>query len=533
MTSHSHLHNQQQQDAILVTGGAGFIGSHTVVQLLSLGLRLVIVDNLCNSSEESLHRALELADNKGELFFHNVDLLDGPALEKVFQLYTFSACIHFAGLKAVGESSQIPLGYYQTNVTGTLNLLQLLQRHNCRNLIFSSSATVYGLPTSDAPINESAPTGALNPYGRTKQYIEEILRDIAASEPNQWNIIMLRYFNPIGAHESGRIGEDPYGTPNNLMPYVAQVAIGRRPVINVFGNDYDTPDGTGVRDYIHVVDLASGHVAALKKIQAHSNGNNNSNNNTSSDSVKTRLGCVPYNLGSGVGYSVMDMIESMSKTVGRPLPYQVVARRPGDVASVVADPSLSSHELNWRATKTLDDMCNDLWRWQTQNPEGYAPPSPTTTAMSVATTSIMPTAVDAESESVTDSDDAVSVASSASSSSLISLPETSPSTPTPGEHSSLPLPTSSSSSSTSSSSSPSTTCAFSPLPITVLPIIAKIEKPAVAKISLDHFKTASSIPATTTKTPEKGPQVVVQGLDLAKSYSPVSSPAPGPTQATF
>ncbi|KAK3845197.1 MAG: UDP-glucose 4-epimerase [Linnemannia gamsii] len=358
--NNSNKNHNGQEETILVTGGAGFIGSHTVVQLLNLGKHLVIVDNLCNSSEESLHRAQALADNPtGSFVFHKVDLLDGVALEAVFQLYTFSACIHFAGLKAVGESSQIPLGYYQTNITGTLNLVQLLQKYNCRNLIFSSSATVYGLPTSDAPLKEDAPTGAMNPYGRTKLYIEQILRDTAESEPGKWNIILLRYFNPVGAHESGRIGEDPNGTPNNLMPYVAQVAIGRRPVINVFGDDYNTKDGTGVRDYIHIQDLARGHVAALAKIE------------TVLRSEKP-LGCIPYNLGTGSGYSVMEMIYSMGKAVGHDLPFRVIGRRPGDVATVIADPGLAAKELGWKAEKSLEDMCQDLWRWQTLNPEGYS-----------------------------------------------------------------------------------------------------------------------------------------------------------------
>ncbi|KAG0280869.1 hypothetical protein BGZ95_008296 [Linnemannia exigua] len=358
--NNSNKNHNGQEETILVTGGAGFIGSHTVVQLLNLGKHLVIVDNLCNSSEESLHRAQALADNPtGSLVFHKVDLLDGVALEAVFQLYTFSGCIHFAGLKAVGESSQIPLGYYQTNITGTLNLVQLLQKYNCRNLIFSSSATVYGLPTSDAPLKEDAPTGAMNPYGRTKLYIEQILRDTAESEPGKWNIVLLRYFNPVGAHESGRIGEDPNGTPNNLMPYVAQVAIGRRPIINVFGNDYNTKDGTGVRDYIHIQDLARGHVAALAKIE------------TVLRSDKP-LGCIPYNLGTGSGYSVMEMIHSMGKAVGHDLPFRVIERRPGDVATVIADPGLAAKELGWKAEKSLEDMCQDLWRWQTLNPEGYS-----------------------------------------------------------------------------------------------------------------------------------------------------------------
>ena len=370
------LDQDHHHGAILVTGGAGFIGSHTVVQLLSLGRRIVIVDNLSNASEEAMIRAQSLADNcEGSLIFHKVDLLDTRAMEQVFERYTFWACIHFAGLKAVGESAQVPLRYYQTNITGTLNLIQLLQRYDCRNLVFSSSATVYGVPASEShPIKEDAPTGALNPYGRTKLYIEDILRDISASEPNKWNIILLRYFNPVGAHESGRIGEDPYGTPNNLMPFVAQVAIGRRPVINVFGDDYNTKDGTGVRDYIHVVDLARGHIAALNKIETYSPTTNPTHSVTS-------LGCVHYNLGSGVGYSVMEMIHTMSKTVGRPLPYKVIGRRAGDLGTAIADPSLSYKELGWRAEKTLQDMCDDLWRWQTQNPEGYgaAPPSNTPT----------------------------------------------------------------------------------------------------------------------------------------------------------
>ncbi|KAF9981794.1 hypothetical protein BGZ75_006867 [Mortierella antarctica] len=427
-------HRPQDQDAILVTGGAGFIGSHTVVELLTLGKRLVIIDNLCNSSEEALHRAQVLAHNKGSLVFHKVDLLDAEGMERVFELYRFSACIHFAGLKAVGESSQVPLGYYQTNVTGTLNLVQLLQKYNCRNLIFSSSATVYGLPVSDAPIKEDAPTGALNPYGRTKQYVEEILRDIAASEPNRWNIILLRYFNPVGAHESGMIGEDPNGIPNNLMPFVSQVAIGRRPVINVFGGDYDTPDGTGVRDYIHIVDLARGHVAALSKIEL------------LQTSGSRTMGCVPYNLGSGIGYSVMDMIQTMSKSVGRALPYQIVGRRAGDVGLVVADPTLSERELGWRAEKTLQDMCDDLWRWQSQNPEGYA------------------------SDSESDSDSAASGAST---------PTTPTPTPTPHAPAEMVLPT------------------------TLLPIVTTVPKvpfksALVASLVTDDSPTSSPAPGPNT-----------------------------------
>ncbi|KAF9570115.1 hypothetical protein EC968_002172 [Mortierella alpina] len=455
-TPHHHHH---KQEAILVTGGAGFIGSHTVVQLLNLGKKLVIVDNLCNSSVEALHRAKALAHNnpKGSLIFHKVDLLDGEALQQVFELYTFTACIHFAGLKAVGESSQIPLGYYQTNVTGTLNLVQLLQKHNCRNLIFSSSATVYGLSSSDAPIKEDAPTGAMNPYGRTKLYIEEILRDTAMSEPNQWNIILLRYFNPVGAHESGRIGEDPNGTPNNLMPYVAQVAIGRWPVINVFGNDYNTKDGTGVRDYIHIQDLARGHVAALEKIEAFT------------QQGKT-LGCVPYNLGTGTGYSVMEMIQSMSQAVGHALPYRIIGRRPGDVATVIADPGLAAKELGWKAEKTLKDMCNDLWRWQTQNPEGY-------------TSAAAPLSVVAAGTGAT---------ATASSLSTLSVSESS----------------SSSSSSLSSSSSPIITSPVTPSPAP----FTLARQPHVslegAKRTLDGRSTPPS---------------------LATAYSPATSPAPAPT----
>lgn len=369
-----HHHHHHHEGTILVTGGAGFIGSHTVVQLLSLGKRIVIVDNLSNASEEAMIRAQSLADNsQGSLIFHKVDLLDTRAMEQVFETYTFWACIHFAGLKAVGESSQIPLRYYQTNITGTLNLVQLLQRHNCRNLVFSSSATVYGAPVSESvPITEDAPTAAISPYGRTKLFIEDILRDMSNSEPNKWNIILLRYFNPVGAHESGMIGEDPYGTPNNLMPFVAQVAIGQRPVINVFGDDYDTKDGTGVRDYIHVVDLASGHIAALNKIETYSPSTASPiTSRTTTITEPTSMGCRHYNLGSGVGYSVMEMIHTMSKTVGRPLPYKVIGRRAGDLGTAVADPSLAYRELGWKAEKTLQDMCDDLWRWQTQNPEGY------------------------------------------------------------------------------------------------------------------------------------------------------------------
>lgn len=283
--------------------------------------------------------------------FCKVDLLDKADLDKVFRSQgPFDAVIHFAGLKAVGESTAIPLKYYHTNITGTVHLLECMKEHGCKNIVFSSSATVYGLPQY-LPLNESHPLSATNPYGKTKLYIEEILRDLAAAEPD-WNIVLLRYFNPIGAHKSGMIGEDPQGIPNNLMPYISQVAVGRRPALGVFGNDYDTKDGTGVRDYIHVVDLALGHVAAL-------------------DRLRDKCGCVVYNLGTGNGYSVLEMVEAMKKASQRDIPYEIKPRRPGDVGTVYADPKLAREELKWSAKRGLDEMCEDVWRWQSNNPNGY------------------------------------------------------------------------------------------------------------------------------------------------------------------
>jgi UDP-glucose 4-epimerase len=334
--------------SILVTGGAGFIGSHTCVELLGAGHDLVVVDNLDNSSEESLRRVHELAGR--ELVFHRVDLTDAAALEVVFDTHDFDAVIHFAGLKAVGESAQIPLRYYANNITGTLVLLEAMRRHGVFSIVFSSSATVYGDPAT-VPITEDFPLSATNPYGRTKLYIEEILRDLCASD-ERWRAVLLRYFNPIGAHPGGRIGEDPRDIPNNLMPFIMQVAVGKLTRLNVFGDDYDTPDGTGVRDYIHVVDLARGHLAAL-------------------DRLADLPGCTPVNLGTGRGYSVLEMVAAAKEASGRPIPYQVAPRRPGDIATCYADPSYAAEVLGWRAQKGIAEMCADHWRWQLGNPEGY------------------------------------------------------------------------------------------------------------------------------------------------------------------
>ena len=335
-------------NSILVTGGAGYIGSHACVSLLEAGYGVVVVDNLSNSSEESLHRVRSITGQ--DLTFCKVDLLDAAALGAVFDAHEFEAVIHFAGLKAVGESTEIPLRYYENNITGTLNLLEAMKGHGVKNLVFSSSATVYGDPAS-VPITEDFPLQATNPYGRTKLMIEEICRDLAVAEPD-WRIILLRYFNPIGAHPSGRIGEDPAGIPNNLMPYVMQVAVGLRPHVRVFGDDYETVDGTGVRDYIHVVDLVEGHLAALRAL----------------DGVE---GCVAYNLGTGHGYSVLEMVAAAEKAAGKPVPYEVVARRPGDIAECFANPDRAAEALGWRATRELEQMCQDAWRWQSGNPDGY------------------------------------------------------------------------------------------------------------------------------------------------------------------
>mmetsp|Transcript_5035 Transcript_5035/g.10189 ORF Transcript_5035/g.10189 Transcript_5035/m.10189 type:complete len:344 (-) Transcript_5035:2939-3970(-) len=335
---------------ILVTGGTGYIGSHTVLELVEAGFDVVVVDNLANSSEESLKRVGEITGRAEKIVFRRVDLLDYDALEKVFEEFSFSSCIHFAGLKAVGESVKIPLQYYHNNLTGTLNLLNLMTRFGCKKIVFSSSATVYGL-VEEMPVDENAPIGATNPYGRTKLFIEEFLRDLHRSDET-WNILILRYFNPVGAHPSGRIGEDPAGIPNNLMPYIAQVAVGRRPHLSVFGDDYPTPDGTGVRDYIHVVDLAQGHVAAVRKLAA-------------------SPGCVAVNLGTGKGNSVLEMLNAMSRACGHQLKYEIAPRRPGDIAVLYADPEFAKQFLGWSAMKSVDDMCQDTWRWQSSNPNGY------------------------------------------------------------------------------------------------------------------------------------------------------------------
>ena len=333
---------------ILVTGGAGYIGSHTCVLLLNAGYEVTVLDNLDNSCVTSLERVEELTGKK--LKFYEVDLLDYEATNKVFEENKFDAVIHFAGLKAVGESVSMPLRYYHNNITGTLNLCDIMSKHNVKKLVFSSSATVYGDPHT-VPIKEDFPLSATNPYGQTKLMIEYILKDLYKSD-NEWNIAILRYFNPVGSHESGRIGEDPSGIPNNLMPYISQVAIGKLECLSVFGGDYDTIDGTGVRDYIHVVDLADGHLKALNKIQ-------------------NDVGVVVYNLGTGTGYSVLEMVKAFSKASGVDVKYKIVDRRPGDIASCYADPSKAKSELGFEATHTLEDMCKDLWKGQTQNPNGY------------------------------------------------------------------------------------------------------------------------------------------------------------------
>ncbi|MCD8010425.1 MAG: UDP-glucose 4-epimerase GalE [Lachnospiraceae bacterium] len=335
--------------SILVTGGAGFIGSHTCVELLEAGFEVVVVDNLSNASAESLRRVQEITGRS--LTFYEADILDREAMEKIFSQEKIEAVIHFAGLKAVGESVAKPLEYYWNNITGTLVLCDVMRRHGVKSLVFSSSATVYGDPAT-VPIREDFPLHVTNPYGRTKLMQEEMFRDFYVSD-DTWNIMLLRYFNPIGAHRSGRIGEDPKGIPNNLLPYVAQVAIGKLPKLRVFGNDYDTPDGTGVRDYIHVVDLARGHVKAIEKL------------------AQEQHGIHVYNLGTGIGYSVLDVVKSFEKACGHEIPYEIQARRPGDIATCYADPSLAERELGWKAERGIEEMCEDAWRWQTQNPDGY------------------------------------------------------------------------------------------------------------------------------------------------------------------
>ena len=333
---------------ILVTGGAGYIGSHTCLQLLQAGHDLVVLDNLSNSQPEALRRVQKLAGRQLQLV--EGDIRDQTMLDAVFR-YPVKAVIHFAGLKAVGESVAQPLRYYDNNVAGTLSLLKAMKKHGCQQLVFSSSATVYGDPAS-VPIREHFPLSATNPYGRSKLMIEDMLRDLAHAEPD-WRIAILRYFNPVGAHASGQIGEDPNGIPNNLMPFISQVAVGKRAQLSVFGNDYPTHDGTGVRDYIHVEDLARGHLCALAKLQQ-------------------QAGMLTVNLGTGQGYSVLDMVKAFEQASGRPVPYSVTPHRPGDVAACYADPAQAEQLLGWRAEKTLADMCADSWRWQSQNPNGYS-----------------------------------------------------------------------------------------------------------------------------------------------------------------
>lgn len=334
--------------AVLVTGGAGFIGSHTCVELLESGYEVVVVDNLCNSSEESLTRVQEITGKT--LKFYEADLLDKDAINDIFEKESIDSVIHFAGLKAVGESVQKPLEYYYNNITGTLILCDVMRGHGVKKIVFSSSATVYGNPKT-VPIKEDFPLSVTNPYGRTKLMLEEIFRDFAVAD-DEWDIVLLRYFNPIGAHKSGKIGEDPKGIPNNLLPYISQVAVGKLERLGVFGNDYPTHDGTGVRDYIHVVDLAKGHVKAIEKI-------------------KEKTGVVTYNLGTGVGYSVLDMVKAFEKASGAKVPYEIKPRRAGDIPVCYADPTKAKKELGWSATMGIEEMCEDSWRWQKNNPYGY------------------------------------------------------------------------------------------------------------------------------------------------------------------
>ncbi len=334
---------------ILLTGGAGYIGSHTAVECLAAGYDVVVFDNLSNSSEKSLERVAEIAGKS--VTFVQGDIRDQAALRKLFTEHPVDAVVHFAGLKAVGESVEKPLLYYDNNIGGSIALFESMAEAGVKSLVFSSSATVYGDP-GRVPITEDFPLSATNPYGRSKLFIEEMLRDLAQSDDG-WRVALLRYFNPVGAHVSGRIGEDPRGIPNNLMPYIAQVAVGRRSHLNVFGGDYPTPDGTGVRDYIHVVDLARGHVAALGRLQK-------------------MAGVQTWNLGTGRGVSVLDMVRAFEAASGKPVPYRIVERRPGDVAQCWADPTRAARDLGWRAEYDLPRMCEDSWRWQQGNPEGYA-----------------------------------------------------------------------------------------------------------------------------------------------------------------
>ena len=335
--------------SILVTGGAGYIGSHTVIELQNAGYDVIVCDNLCNSSKKSLERVEQITGKSVK--FYLADILDAEAMTKIFQENKIDSVIHFAGLKAVGESVAKPWEYYNNNITGTLVLVDVMKKFGCKNIIFSSSATVYGDPAF-VPITEECPKGqCTNPYGWTKSMLEQILTDIQKADP-EWNVVLLRYFNPIGAHKSGLIGENPNGTPNNLMPYVTQVAVGKRPHLSVFGNDYDTHDGTGVRDYIHVVDLAKGHVAAVKKLEE-------------------KAGLKLYNLGTGKGYSVLDIVKNFEEATGVKIPYVITARRPGDIATCYSNADLALQELGWKAENGIKEMCEDSWRWQKMNPNGF------------------------------------------------------------------------------------------------------------------------------------------------------------------
>ncbi len=333
---------------ILLTGGAGYIGSHTCVILLEQGYDVIVVDNLCNSQVTSLKRVEQITGKK--ILFYQEDLCNPAGVDEIFRQNSIDAVIHFAGLKSVAESVDQPLRYYQNNIDGTLVLCEVMQANGVKSLVFSSSATVYGNPES-VPINENAPVGAFNPYGRSKLFIEKILTDLYFADKS-WNISLLRYFNPVGAHPSGLIGEDPFGLPNNLMPYISQVAVGKIPELQIFGDDYETPDGTGVRDYIHVMDLAQGHLGALEKL--------------ASDP-----GLVTYNLGTGKGFSVLEMVAAFEKAAGKKIPYKIVGRRPGDIPTCYANPSFAEKELGWTARRGIDEMCADAWRWQSMNPKGY------------------------------------------------------------------------------------------------------------------------------------------------------------------
>jgi UDP-glucose 4-epimerase len=333
---------------VLVTGGAGYIGSHTCVELLLTGYEVIVVDSLINSREESIRRIEEISGKK--LLFRKIDLLDKAGLDGVFHEAPVDAVIHFAGLKAVGESVAMPLEYYKNNITGSLVLFEVMAKHGVKNLVFSSSATVYGDPAS-LPITEDFPLKPSNPYGQAKVMIEQILQDLYHADTSL-NIALLRYFNPVGAHPTGRIGEDPRGVPNNLVPYISQVAVGNLEELKIFGNDYPTPDGTGVRDYIHIMDLASGHMKALEKLA-------------------TNPGLVTYNLGTGKGYSVLEMVDAFARAAAKEIPYKIVGRRPGDIASCYADSSKAEKELSWKASRDINAMCADTWRWQAQNPNGF------------------------------------------------------------------------------------------------------------------------------------------------------------------